>query len=412
MSLFFFFFFLVPSFQFIWSLLFDHLCGITDAFIVTARGLRASLGRCIMAVLPPFNFLTLHYVYYLATCLICSAIFWGASTSSRSVAYVDALFMCVSAMTGAGLNTVGLVSPPLFSIPRSTNSPVKVDLSSLNTFQQIILFLLIVFGSPIIISWSVLHVRKKAFESKFRGISEERSRCQHGSTFDSSSRTQVELPSYSQPGGAGPVMEGQRGQPNNNQTTPKEIPPNPPDDYHIQWVDDDQVTVSNVKSRQHHHHRVFPMAGVGARQDLSNLPRDVPPNPPLPLYEEKELSGFKSAFRGTQKYLLASRGLISRNSQFHNLTPAEREELGGVEYRAVSFLSIIVPIYFFSFLILGLVGVGSWLQANHPNIAQENGLSPFWTGAFFAASAFGNSGMALLDANVTALQKKYVALFL
>ena len=34
-------------------------------------------------------------------------------------------------------------------------------------------------------------------------------------------------------------------------------------------------------------------------------------------------------------------------------------------------------------------------------------LDPFWTGAFFAISAFNNSGMALLDANAVAVNNSY-----
>lgn len=66
-----------------------------------------------MAILPPCNFIVLHYTYFIITPLICSVVFWGASTPSHSVAYVDALFMCVSAITGAGLNSVCLPPPPL-----------------------------------------------------------------------------------------------------------------------------------------------------------------------------------------------------------------------------------------------------------------------------------------------------------
>lgn len=58
------------------------------------------------AILPPANFLTLHYVYFIVTCLISSVIFYSASTPWKSVSYIDAIFLCVSAMTGAGLNTV------------------------------------------------------------------------------------------------------------------------------------------------------------------------------------------------------------------------------------------------------------------------------------------------------------------
>lgn len=38
---------------------------------------------------------------------------------------------------------------------------------------------------------------------------------------------------------------------------------------------------------------------------------------------------------------------------------------------------------------------------------KYTGLNPFWTGAFFAISAFNNSGMALLDANATVFQNSY-----
>lgn len=58
------------------------------------------------------------------------------------------------------------------------------------------------------------------------------------------------------------------------------------------------------------------------------------------------------------------------------------------------------------FILLGTISVGWWLQANHPQVTRENGLDPFWTGAFFAVSAFVNSGMSLLDKNMTALQMK------
>lgn len=43
-------------------------------------------------------------------------------------------------------------------------------------------------------------------------------------------------------------------------------------------------------------------------------------------------------------------------------------------------------------------------------MTQRLGLNPFWTGAFFAISAFNNSGMALLDANAVAIQNSYYPL--
>ena len=355
-----------------------------------------------MAVVPPCNFIVLHYTYFILTPLICSAIFWGVSTPSHSVAYVDALFMCVSAITGAGLNSVCRI----FSYLENWFTDVfQVDLSSLNTFQQSILFALLILGHAILISITVLFVRNRAFHSKFQGISKNRAHDRRVSETVLASNPHVHKTCVGV-GDRGVELASSKGGDGTNvtaQETPTQASSLPADDDHIQWVDDDQITIG-TKSRHHqnhHSHRVFPMVGVGARLDLNNHPRDVPPN--LPIHEEEELTGLKGIFRGTQKYF-SSKGFVSRNSSFHGLTPAERDELGGVEYRAVSFLSVIVPLYWLSFLLLGIIGVGGWLEANHPDISRSNGLSPFWTGAFFAVSAFVNSGMSLLDANMTALQ--------
>ncbi|KAJ5625177.1 hypothetical protein N7510_001486 [Penicillium lagena] len=350
--------------------------------LLIPRKWRARVGRAVMAVLPPFNFLTLHYVYFIATCLIASVIFYLTSTPWLSVTYVDSLFLCVSAMTGAGMNTI--------------------NLSTLNSFQQAILFVLLILGSAVLISSAVLMVRKRAFDAKFKGISDEREK-------ERASRRASAL-----------VMGGCETQPESTEVlgsndfetfkssktdteTNVTTQPLPVEtDDQSQWVDDDQVTVSGIKARNNHaHHRVFPMAGVGARPDLNNHPHDTTPN--VLLYREDSQSGLKGVLRGSQRFL-ASKSLISRNSQFHGLTSAEREALGGVEYKAVSFLSWIVPIYLVMFLFLGMMGMGGWLALNHPDMTRENGLAPFWTGAFFAVSAFVNSGMSLLDANMTALQ--------
>ncbi|KAJ5642387.1 hypothetical protein N7490_006387 [Penicillium lividum] len=327
------------------------------------------MGRAMTAILPPANFLTLHYVYFIVTCLVSSIIFYLTSTPWQNVAYVDAIFLCVSAMTGAGLNTV--------------------DLSTLNTVQQVILFILLILGSVIFISIAVLIVRKRGFEAKLQTVSEERNASRQASILGLQNATcadttgyELEVQGKSRPQTV-TVHETQAG--SSDQAT---------------WDDDDQITVAGTVAHRHHH-RVFPMVGVGARPDLNNHPRDAAPVPLYPVESPK--SKLENMNQGLQKYFW-SKGMISRNSQFYGLTSAEREKLGGVEYKAVFFLSVIVSIYLIAFLVLGVVGIGTWMQVNHPEIAQENGLSPFWTGAFFAVSAFVNSGMALLDKNMTALQ--------
>jgi hypothetical protein len=54
------------------------------------------------------SFIAWHYIYFLSITLVASLIFWGSSTPARSVRYIDAYFLSVSAMTEAGLNTINL----------------------------------------------------------------------------------------------------------------------------------------------------------------------------------------------------------------------------------------------------------------------------------------------------------------
>lgn len=73
---------------------------------------------------------------------------------------------------------------------------------------------------------------------------------------------------------------------------------------------------------------------------------------------------------------------FSRNSSFHDLSERERQRLGGAEYRAVSLLSIIVPVYFLSWQLLGGLGVGAYVARNKAALARSNGLDPWYVGMF------------------------------
>lgn len=69
---------------------------------------------------------------------------------------------------------------------------------------------------------------------------------------------------------------------------------------------------------------------------------------------------------------------FSRNSSFHNLSERERQKLGGAEYRAVSLLSIIVPVYFLLWQLFGGLGVGAYIARNKAAVARSNGLNPWY----------------------------------
>lgn len=67
---------------------------------------------------------------------------------------------------------------------------------------------------------------------------------------------------------------------------------------------------------------------------------------------------------------------------------------------ALTTLSWLLPAYLVSFQVLGTVAIGSWVARRAPDIVAANALSPWWFAAFNAVSAFNNSGMSLLDANM------------
>ncbi|KAB8215050.1 cation transport protein-domain-containing protein [Aspergillus novoparasiticus] len=268
---------------------------------------------------PRINFLTLHYAYFLVVCLLSSIVFWATSTPSRSVRYVDSVFFTFSAMTGAGLNTV--------------------DLSKLNTFQQLLLFVLIAVGSPIFVSIGVLLVRRRAFEKRFGNFFHEQ---ESQLSSRSSSRTSALQPSF-------------------QETCPEGAIPN----AHI-----------HPKSRA----------------DCLQPNSAVQPN----LRRQSDRRGEEESLGLQRKE--------GRNSSFHHLTKNERHRLGGVEYRAVCLLVRIVPIYLVMWQLLGGLGIGAYIATKKAVTTETNGVNAWWAGIFFAVSAFNNSGMSLVDANMVPFQ--------
>lgn len=88
---------------------------------------------------------------------------------------------------------------------------------------------------------------------------------------------------------------------------------------------------------------------------------------------------------------------IGRNSMFINLTEEQRDELGGIEYRALKTLALTLSIYFFSFHFLGLICLTPWIMktSTYGNIVRSDGQGRPWWGVFTAASAFNDLGFTL-----------------
>ena len=355
----------------------------------------------VAAHLPPLNFITIHYTYFIVTCLIMSLIFWGSSNPSKSITYTDSLFLVVSAMTEAGLNTV--------------------NLSQMTTFQQIILWILIIIGSSVFVSISTVLTRKRVFESRFKHVfkmqkEQKRARSSGRSAGSDVARAReitaserldvqrkAEEPidrSGSESRHSGPsdpalgidnglvaakLPDKAKGKEiaSDDSSTPltakskNEISP-PHDDGH----DPDHITFvqyapqypSDGRARR----RVLSFEGVGAHPNSTSfrLPHSEGiTNRTTAKLDENAILEPEVDPSGIPHYL--NRHTTGRNGQIFGLSRAQREHLGGVEYRAITMLAYVVPVYFTLWQLLGCLGLAAYFAHNKADVARENGINPW-----------------------------------
>ncbi|KAI0449080.1 TrkH-domain-containing protein [Xylaria acuta] len=404
--------------------------------------------RPLRSLLPPLNFITIHWLvhldsrprgwhaYFIAVSLLASLVFWGSSHPGFSISYVDSLFLVVSAMTEAGLNTV--------------------NLSQMTAWQQVLLWLLIITGGSIWVSiWTVL-IRKHAFERRFEEIVEKERRRSHerrntsltllpiAQRFRSLGRSRnasVTSPSAPFPLSESTSAHGHRSatlppisNPTNGRLMSAVIPqssaphgdserdmpstPGPSELHAVLALDGERQrpatdgdamadrsdyapsTASDHVTFVEEPLRTAASSSVHHRQGLvQRNPPNINSSAPTPI---TSMTPDEGHYRGTHK--------VGRNAQFHGLTSEERERLGGTEYRALRLLSVIVPVYFVSWQVLGSVALGAWIANYQPQPALDNAISPWWNGIFNGVSAFNNSGMSVLDLNMIPYGSSYFVL--
>lgn len=88
---------------------------------------------------------------------------------------------------------------------------------------------------------------------------------------------------------------------------------------------------------------------------------------------------------------------LGRNSQFvGDLTDEEREELGGIEYRSLKTLAVILTCYFWGFWVLGVICMTPWIyRTYYRSIVEAAGANLGWWGVFTSSSAFTDLGFTL-----------------
>lgn len=97
---------------------------------------------------------------------------------------------------------------------------------------------------------------------------------------------------------------------------------------------------------------------------------------------------------------------LGRNSNFVDLTEEQREELGGIEYRALKLLAWILVCYFVGFHLLGTVVLTPWINhsPHYRKVVTDVGISPTWWGFFTPASMFNDLGFTLTPDSMVSFQ--------
>lgn len=270
-------------------------------------------------------------------------------------------------MTEAGLNTV--------------------NLSQMNTFQQFILFMLILLGSAIWVSIAVIHVRRKAFEFRFKSIvEEERQQRRNRST----SRRRLSLPGSrprSRPTVDGVVARGR--------VTTSEKDTAEEADLHLSRSNDQPQPDGNTSPSTRHSPKPKPgakdleadnsgfdpaQAGQPLSIDTGMTRRITFASPSSPTIERQHgrILSMQRARPGNAESSPLPEGFLGRDFQFSNLSLAEREKIGGVEYRAVTYLAVIVPLYFVLWQLLGCIGLGAYVASNRASTTEANAENPWY----------------------------------
>ena len=138
------------------------------------------------------------------------------------------------------------------------------------------------------------------------------------------------------------------------------------------------------------HTRVLSFAGVGAHPYSTSLKfspakgiRDRGPKG----RENGHNHDHEDEIRHWQYPHYLTRHTTGRNAQFYGLSKAEREHLGGVEYRAITLLAYVVPMYFILWQLLGCIGLGAYMAHNKASTARENGIDPWYARSLWPENA-------------------------
>ncbi|KAH3685747.1 hypothetical protein WICPIJ_003266 [Wickerhamomyces pijperi] len=283
------------------------------------------------------DFVAVHYFYILFMVFLSSVMIYAVD----NMRYIDALFLATSAASQSGLNTV--------------------DLNLLTLYQQIVLYCTTWLTSIIFVHTVMCSVRLYWFERHFdniRSTSKLNSKMRRAATLESRNRGFF---SASARESDNAIKQASLSQP---------IEPREP------------ATISFAKELDENEGPALVIRGPVERYPTDIATEDIPAQ----ALQSTMSTGYLSWIPE-----------IGRNSTFMNLTDQQKEELGGVEYRALKLLVKILVSYYIGFYIFMAVILIPWIWCTSGYRAgvEAFGVEATWWAFFNGMSAFANLGFTL-----------------
>ncbi|KAH7092551.1 cation transport protein-domain-containing protein [Paraphoma chrysanthemicola] len=305
------------------------------------------------------NFYRAHMLYFIAVIAISSVILYGVGIArgpkefrDDHLTYIDAVFLCASAMTTTGLNTV--------------------DLGDLGGFQQALLCVLMILGSiPFVSAWVVL-IRRALFRKKMADVVKH-SRTMRRLVQDiEQSHHQNAVASTSDDS---PAPEGEHGQKANGKKKRDRSPKMQP----------------LSKRRTFHHQTGFGFVPTPWETKLARS------------FFTRIVDRLTSELKPENHGYLSFKPHLDSKGRFLELSEHDRLELGGVEYRALQALLFILVGYQVFWYTVGTIFLVpySYRGATRAILrdVQPGGVNPGWWAFFATVTEFCNGGLNIVNSN-------------
>ncbi|KAI0754516.1 TrkH-domain-containing protein [Daedaleopsis nitida] len=383
------------------------------------------------------NFYRLHFLAFAIIPLLGTTVLW-ASNGEFPIPFVDALYICISGATGTGL--------------------VTVDLSSLTVWQQAIIVILEIIGNQAAVAWVVVCIRRWYFlrnlkhivaaeltrsntippphevSPSLRHIREtlarfKRERDEKGSAPWPNTRPKSTRRASHLRDGIRPDMVRRLDiapQPINPMGS--QAPSLPSEETVLSASGIETLTRTTSRRSVAPSHSPpsaeddfggFP----GPQQIISRILQKVSPRFQRKIERTLTVPRTETLVPSTGGAVMAPEGPVKsvpylsfsatvRNSTFHGLTQDNIEELGGVEYRALTALMWIIPLYYFGLLSICFIinapymALPKWDENFHPPL-QHREINVVWYTAFQIVGAWANTGMSLVDQGMVPFQTAY-----